>query len=70
MADNVENTAEVAVENVSKYTLEELKEAAKQVFGVNSEVIDGATHGMKDGLYTVDEVRKLIDDFLNRKVGE
>lgn len=70
MADNVENTAEVAAENVSKYTLEELKEAAKQVFGVNSEVIDGATHGMKGGLYTVDEIRKLIDDFLNRKVGE
>lgn len=70
MDDNVENTAEVAAENVSKYTLEELKEAAKQVFGVNSEVIDGATHGMEDGLYTVDEVRKLIDDFLNRKVGE
>lgn len=70
MADNVENTAEVAAENASKYTLEELKEAAKQVFGVNSEVIDGATHGMEDRLYTVEEVRKLIDEFLNKKVGE
>ncbi|AYO30805.1 hypothetical protein D2962_09455 [Biomaibacter acetigenes] len=62
MADK--KTAEVQ----PKYSREELLENAEALFNCKPEVIAGALHGNKQREFTVDEMKKLINDFLKRKV--
>lgn len=51
-----------------KYPRQELIDNAQAVFGVKPEVIAGALHGYDQAEFTVDEMRKLIDSFLKRRV--
>ena len=52
-----------------KYTLDEIKEASRDLFGYGPEVIDGAFYG-KDAsaAYTVKEARDAVEAFLNKPV--
>lgn len=53
-----------------KYEREELLANADALFGVKREVIVGALHENTQTEFTVDEMRKLIDQFLKRKVSK
>ena len=72
MADEVKaaptTTQDVAV--AVKYTVDELKAAAKKQFGYGPEVIDGATYGKNETSYTVNEMKALIEEFLKRPAVE
>ena len=50
------------------YTLDEFRAASKDLFGYGSEVIDGAVYGKTKESYTVDEMKKLVKDFLEKPV--
>lgn len=56
----------VAMEQV--YTLDELKQNAPVLFGVQSEVLAGALHGNTKSEFTINEMKGLVDKFLKRKV--
>lgn len=51
-----------------KYPKDELLANAEALFGVKPEVVVGALHGNDQTEFTVDEMRKLIDGFLKRRV--
>lgn len=51
-----------------RYSKEELLANAEALFGVKPEVVGGALHGNDQTEFTVDEMRKLIDSFLKRRV--
>lgn len=51
-----------------KYPREELLANAEALFGVKREVVAGALHGNDQAEFTMDEMRKLIDAFLRRRV--
>lgn len=51
-----------------KYPKDELMANAEALFGVKPEVVAGALHGNDKAEFTVDEMRKLIDSFLKRRV--
>ena len=72
MADEVKaapaTTQDVAAD--AKYTVDELKAAAKKQFGYGPEVIDGATYGKSEPSYTVNEMKALIEEFLKRPAVE
>ncbi|NPV30496.1 MAG: hypothetical protein HPY58_12780 [Firmicutes bacterium] len=60
---------QVAVrQSAPKYPREELLANAEALFGVKPEVVTGALHGNAQTEFTVDEMRKLIDSFLKRRV--
>lgn len=52
----------------TKYPREELLANAEALFGCKPEVVAGALHGNNQQEFAVDELRKLIDDFLKRQV--
>lgn len=66
MAEKKEPAAQQV--EVSRYLREELLTNAEAIFNVKPEVIAGALHGNKQAEFTVDEMRKLIDSFLKRRV--
>ena len=74
MADAVQATAaapaKAAAAPVVRYTVDELKAAAKKQFGCGPEVIDGAIYGKNAEAYSVDEMKALIDAFLKRPAVE
>lgn len=51
-----------------RYSKDELLANADALFGVRPEVVAGALHGNAQTEFTVDEMRKLIDSFLKRRV--
>ncbi len=51
-----------------KYPKDELLANAETLFGVKPEVIAGAVHGNAQAEFTLDEMRKLVNDFLKRRV--
>lgn len=55
-------------EEVQKYPISELIAQSKEIFGVNPEVVVGATYQGGTDEYSVDEVKALIKAFLERKV--
>ena len=57
-----------APRQVIKYTVDELKTAAKKQFGCGPEVIDGAIYGKEETSYSVDEMKTLIDAFLKKPI--
>lgn len=61
------NPAKGTQEQVT-YTLDEFRAAAKKLFGYGSEVIDGAVYGKAKDSYTVEEMKKLVSDFLKKPV--
>lgn len=62
---NEKRTAQV---EVPRYPCEELLANAETLFSVKPEVVAGALHGNDQTEFTVDEMRKLIDGFLKRRV--
>lgn len=71
MADKEKATTATAKEPVvaCKYTVEELKEAAYDLFGDGPHVVDGAFCG-KDltATYTVREAKEFVEAFLHKPV--
>lgn len=63
------NKTAVAEEPESRYPAEELHAQAEALFGVKPEVVAGALDGITQEEFTLGEIRKLIDNFLNRVVG-
>lgn len=58
-----------AEEGIATYGAEELLGYAQELFGVKPEVLKGALHGSKGKeSYTIEGVKTLIQQFLNRKV--
>lgn len=53
---------------IVKYSITDLKAVSRKVFGCNPEVIDGAIHGKPIQAYGVEEMRNLINDFLNKPI--
>ena len=51
-----------------KYELTDLKAASRKLFNCNPEVIDGAVYGKPTQQYTVDEMRVLVNTFLNKPI--
>ena len=69
MANEVINQEnEQVVAPIIRYSITELKAVSRKVFGCNPEVIDGAICGKTPKSYGVEEMRKLINDFLNRPI--
>lgn len=68
MADEAK-TAPVTEQDVAvavKYTVDELKNASRKLFGYGPEVIDGAIYGKTETEYTVNEMMTLVNSFLAR----
>ena len=61
-------TTKQVVAPIIKYSIADLKAVSRKVFGCNPEVIDGAIHGKPIQAYGVEEMRKLINDFLNKPI--
>jgi hypothetical protein len=55
-------------EKPPKYSVDELAASSKNLFGVMPETVRGALARETKKEFTVDEVRKRVDAFLNRKV--
>lgn len=51
-----------------KYDLADLKAASRKLFNCVPEVIDGAVYGKPIQQYTVDEMRVLVNTFLNKPI--
>jgi len=58
----------VVTQQAIRYTVAELKAAAKKQFKCGPEVIDGAIYGKEETEYSVDEMKTLIETFLKRPV--
>lgn len=56
------------VEAQHKYSREELLANAEVLFNVKSEVMAGALYGNSQKEFSLDEMKKLIDTFLKRRV--
>lgn len=54
--------------SVPKYSVDELAHNVQALFGVKPEVFYGALHGIEQKELTVDEARRLIEQFLKRRV--
>jgi hypothetical protein len=54
--------------NAPRYTLEELKAHAEELFSVKEEVLAGAFFGTQDELFTVAEAHTKIEQFMKAKV--
>lgn len=50
------------------YPLAELLASSEALFGCKPEIVRGALHGDKRTDFTVDEVKKAIDNYLKRRV--
>ncbi len=61
-------TSKQVVAPIVKYSITDLKAVSSKVFGCNPEVIDGAIHGKPIQAYGVEEMRNLINDFLNKPI--
>lgn len=61
-------TTKQVVAPIIKYSIADLKAVSSKVFGCNPEVIDGAIYGKPIQAYGVEEMRKLINDFLNKPI--
>lgn len=64
VADNTEKTAP---SSKPKFTLERLRQDCLKIFGVTTSTFDGATCG-KSGKFTLDEMKKIIEDWQNAPV--
>lgn len=54
--------------DVKKYSIESLRASCGTLFGVSTSTFDGATYGVDDSV-SIDEAKKLITDFKNKKIG-
>lgn len=53
---------------VPKYSKEEFLANAEAILGVKPEIIAGTLHDNNKKEFTIEEIKKLIDNFLKRKV--
>ena len=61
-------TSKQVVAPIVKYSITDLKAVSRKVFGCNPEIIDGAIHGKPIQAYGVEEMRNLINNFLNKPI--
>ena len=61
-------TSKQVVAPIVKYSITDLKAVSRKVFGCNPEVIDGAIHGKPIQAYVAEEMRNLINNFLNKPI--
>lgn len=54
--------------SAKKYSVNELAQNAQALFGVKPEVLAGALHGVVQKELAVDEAKRLIEQFLKRRV--
>ena len=66
MADG--DKAPAKAKQVERYPLDELLTNCQQLFGCSPEVVHGAVFGSKQEMFTVDELKQLIDKFKKQKV--
>lgn len=52
---------------VPKFSVEQLRENCKKLFGVTTSTFDGATYNLK-GKYTVSEMKTIIEKWKNKEV--
>ncbi|MEN6325790.1 MAG: hypothetical protein ABFD18_06250 [Syntrophomonas sp.] len=64
----VENQGTESQEEITKYPREELLANAEALFNVKAEIMLGALHNNTQQEFTIDEMRKAVDDFLQRRV--
>lgn len=50
------------------YSREDLTQNARALFQVNPEIVAGAFHQVENDQLTIDEAKRLVDQFLKRKV--
>ncbi|WP_369803129.1 hypothetical protein [Sporosarcina sp. P2] len=63
----------VAVQSESRESLfyiHQLREHSRELFGVKPEVLDGIFRNYPSNQVTKSEAKKMIDTFLNKKVGK
>lgn len=68
MKTTKEETLASHQEEVDRYTREELLENAEALFHVKQEVLFGAWYGDDRPVFSIDELKTLINDFLKRSV--
>lgn len=56
-----------AVEPAQKFTLSQLQKYAYEVFGVTPSKVAGATANLPEGEYTIDEIRKVLEDWSKKE---
>ena len=66
--ETIKDTPKAAQEAAVTYTVDEFRAASKKLFGYGPEVVDGATYGKTKEAYTVEEMKKLVKDFLEKPV--
>lgn len=60
----IEETAP-AVEMVPRFTIQQLRESARGIFGISQSTYDAATCALDgDGIYTIEQMREHIDNWL------
>lgn len=62
-----ENDKELPKEEI-KYPLKILKDNCVKLYGVTSSTFAGATKNIPDGKYSINEVRKIIKEWLKKEV--
>ena len=50
------------------YSVDDFKRNSLELFGVHSEVIDGALHGKGQEEFTVAEMKKLVNAFMKKTI--
>jgi|GEM_PF-2369049 len=69
MTKTNEREAQVTqIQETTKYHREELLANAEALFNVKPEVLLGALNGYEQQELSVEEMRKVLDDFLKRRV--
>lgn len=58
----------VREDSAPRYTLDELKEKAEQLFSVKEEVLAGAFYGSGQTVCSVEEAKAKINEFMKAKV--
>ena len=68
MAKKINNAGAVTENAAPKFSLEKLRDECIALFGVSSATFDGATVGLSDGDYTVEEIKTKIDKWLKEPI--
>lgn len=61
---------EIPVKGESLFYIHQLREHSRELFGVKPEVLDGVFKKHKSNQVTKSEAKKMVDAFLNKKVGK
>lgn len=68
MAKSSSSSTPTTEKNEKKFTLKSLSKDSRRLFGVSNSTFAGATNDLAEGEYTVDEVKKHIEEWGKREV--